>query len=264
MTPWTLRLIIANVVVYFLERTMPGLTSQLAFMPALVVYRPWTVVTYMFLHGSLGHIFFNMLALYFFGPRVEMRLGARRYLWLYFLSGISGAVLSFIAVLMALMPSFTAIIGASGAVFGVLVAFAYYWPRDQIYIWGVLPIEARWLVIITVAISLWFGITGGGGGIAHFAHLGGIGGAFLYLKWIQRMQGASARRFQRAAQPKIEDRRLANWRRVDPQAAHEVNRDELNRILDKINSRGLASLTPDERRFLASFVPPDDRIPPPT
>lgn len=256
MTPWTLRLIIANVIVYFVEQTMPGLASSLVFVPALALFRPWTVVTYMFLHANLGHIFFNMLALFFFGPRVEMRLGSGRFLWLYFLSGISGAVLSFFLAFNA------AILGASGAVFGVMLAFAYFWPRDHIYIWGVLPIEARWLVAITTALSLWSGFTGSRGGVADFAHLGGFAGAFLYLKWIERMQGA--RRFQRKVQPKVEDRRLANWRHVDPQSAHEVNREELNRILDKINARGLASLTADERRFLASFVPPDDRVPPKT
>ena len=258
MTPWTLRLIIANVIVFFLERTVPGLASSLVFVPALVLQRPWTIITYMFLHAGLAHIAFNMIALFFFGPRVESRLGSGRFLWLYFLSGISGAVLSFF------MAPGDAILGASGAIFGVMLAFAYYWPRDQIYIWGVLPIEARWLVAIATAMSLWSGFRGSRGGVADFAHLGGFAGAFLYLKWMERMQGASARRFQRAAQPKVEDRRLANWRRVDPQTAHEVNRDELNRVLDKINSRGLSSLTPDERRFLASFVPPDDRIPPPT
>lgn len=253
MTPWTLRLIIANVVVFFIEQTMPGLARNLVFVPAFVLLRPWTIVTYMFLHAGIGHIFFNMLALFFFGPRVEMRLGGRRYLWLYFLSGISGAVLSFF------MAPGAAVVGASGAVFGVMLAFAQFWPRDLIYIWGVLPIEARWLVLLTTAISLRFGFSGSGGGIAHFAHLGGFAGAFLYLRWIDRMQGS--KRFERKVQPKVEDRRLANWRSVDPRQAHEVNRDELNRILDKINARGLASLTPDERRFLASFVPPDDRLP---
>ncbi len=251
MTPWTLRLILANVAVFFLQQTVPGVTGMLMFVPALVLVRPWTIVAYMFLHGGLGHIFFNMLALFFFGPRVEARLGEGRFLWLYFLSGIAGALLSFAFAFDA------PIIGASGAVFGVMLAFAYFWPRDHIYIWGVLPIEARWLVVITTVLALWSGIGGSRGGVADFAHLGGFAGAFLYLKWLERTRGD--RRFKRAVQPRVEDRSLANWRKVNPQAVHEINREELNRILDKINARGLASLTAEERRFLSSFVPADDR-----
>ncbi len=253
MTPWTLRLIIANVVVFFVQMTAPGLTYSLAFVPAQVFTHPWTIVTYMFLHGGWAHIIFNMIGLYFFGPRVEMQLGGQRYLWLYFLSGISGAILSFF------LAPYAGVIGASGAIFGVTLAFAYFWPRAQIYVWGILPVEAWLLVTIFAALALFGGMGGSRGGIADFAHLGGFAGAFLYLKWLDHSRGA--KKFKRAAQPKVEDRSLANWRRVDPQRAHEVNRDELNRILDKINSRGLTSLTPDEKRFLASFVPPDDRLP---
>src|SRR4029079_11028565 len=100
--------------------------------------RPWTLVTYMFLHAGLGHIFWNMLGLYFFGPRVESRMGSQRFITLYFVSGIVGALFSVV-----LAPRF-AVLGASGAVLGVLMAFARFWPRERLYIWGVLPIDARW------------------------------------------------------------------------------------------------------------------------
>ena len=119
-----------------------------------------------------------MLALFFFGPRVEERLGARRFLTLYFLSGISGAALSFV-----FSPT-AAIIGASGAVFGVELAFARFWPRVPIYIWGVLPIEARWMIVGMTVLTL-YGASSGGGGIAHFAHLGGFLGAFIYLRFLE-------------------------------------------------------------------------------
>jgi membrane associated rhomboid family serine protease len=254
VTRWVKTLIIACIVVFFLQQTVPGLTDALLLVPAYALQRPWTLVTYMFLHAGFMHIFFNLLVLYFFGPRVEQRMGSERFIALYLISGVAGALLSF-------MTPHAGVLGASGAIYGVELAFAYFWPRDQIYIWGVLPIEARWLVVITVAMQLFF-IRQGGGGVAYFAHLGGFAGAFVYLKWLERNRGA--RKFKAATAPRVVDPRLENWRRVDPARVHEVNRDELNRILDKVSAQGLPSLTADERRFLASFVPPDDRVPPPT
>ena len=258
MTPWVKRLLIANVLVFFVQATeaMPQLTSALVLVPAYVLQRPWTIVTYMFLHGGYGHIIFNMIALFFFGPRVEARLGSSRFAILYFLSGITGALLS----LLPFTNPLAHIVGASGAVYGVMLAFAYYWPRDLIYIWGVLPIQAAWLVVITTLISLFGGFSGGGGGVAHFAHLGGYVGAYLYLRWIGH--GRTQFRQKAAAAPKTTDPQLANWRNVKAEGVHELTREELNRILDKINSQGLGSLTPDERRFLSNFVPADDRVPP--
>lgn len=261
MTPWVQRLLIANVIVYFLQQTVAGLTGQLAFVPALMLLRPWTIVTYMFLHGSFTHILFNMLALYFFGGRVEQRLGSRNFVTLYLVSGVAGALLSF-----TLQP-YASVIGASGALYGVLLAYARFWPRDQMMIWGIIPVEARWLVVIYTGLSL-MGAFGGGGsgsqGIAHFAHLGGFAGAFLYLLYLERQHGA--RRFQRtvaAAAPAPDA--LGRWQQVNRESVHSVNRDEVNRILDKISASGLKSLTPQERTFLSNFVPMDDRpkpIPP--
>ena len=91
MTPWVMRLIMANAAMFLLQLAGPeGLTQSLAFVPALALTRPWTIITYMFLHGGIGHIFFNMLSLFFFGPRLESRLGGRQFLVLYFVSGIWG------------------------------------------------------------------------------------------------------------------------------------------------------------------------------
>src|ERR1039458_8825902 len=151
MTRWVKNLLFANIGVFFVQQTMPGVTESMMFVPSLAFVRPWTVVTYMFLHGGFWHIALNMLGLYFFGPRVEQRLGSDRFLWLYFLSGISGAVLSYF-----LVPS--ALIGASAAVYGVVLAFARFWPTDKIYIYGIIPLEARWLVIITLAWAIYSGL----------------------------------------------------------------------------------------------------------
>ena len=96
-------------------------------------------------------------------------------------------------------------------------------------------------------------------GVANVAHLGGFAGALLYLLYLERRQGA--RRFKQAATPKVPETALGNWRNVDRGSIHAVNRDEVDRILDKISASGLASLTPQERQFLSNFVPPDDRKP---
>jgi hypothetical protein len=98
--------------------------------------------------------------------------------------------------------------------------------------------------------------------VADFAHLGGFGGGWLYLMWIERTQGT--RKFRSKTVAPVGRDVLANYKRVDLKSVHEVNRDEVNRILDKISSKGLSSLSPQERLFLSNFVPPDDRIPPPT
>jgi membrane associated rhomboid family serine protease len=255
MTRWVQRLLIANIGMYFVQMTMPGVTDALMFSPSLAFSRPWTFVTYMFLHGGLTHILFNMLGLYFFGPRVEQRLGAERFLWLYFLSGISGALLSFFLVPFSL-------IGASAAVYGVVLAFARFWPTDKIYIWGILPLEARWLVGITIVLAIYSGLSGSRGGVADYAHLGGYVGAYLYLRWLEETTGS--KRFRQRSVAATPDRQLSNWRQVDMKSVHELNRDEVNRILDKISASGLASLTPQERQFLSNFVPPDDRVSPPS
>ena len=255
MTPWVRRLIVANIIVFFLQQ-VAGVTQQLEFVPALFVVRPWTVVTYMFAHASITHILFNMIALYFFGPRVEERLGGRRFITLYGLSGIVGALVS------AIFAFDAPIIGASGAVFGVMVAFAMFWPTAQIYIFGILPLEARLALILMILYSLWSGFSQRHTGIADFAHLGGVAGGWLYLKWLGARAGT--KKFRSKAIPTVAKDNLLNWKRVDPKSVHEVNRDEVNRILDKISAKGLASLTAEERLFLSNFVPPDDRVPPPT
>jgi membrane associated rhomboid family serine protease len=254
VTPWVLRLIVANIVVYFLERTGTGVANMLAFVPSDVLRQPWTLVTYMFVHANTTHILFNMLALYFFGPRVEERLGSRRFITLYGISGISGAVLSMI------FAPYAPIVGASGAVFGIMLAFAKFWPTAQIYIMGILPLEARVAVFLMAAAALWSGIQGSRGGVADFAHLGGFVGGWLYLRWQDRASGAG--KFRSKTVAPIPRDVLTNYKRIDTGAIHAVNRDEVNRILDKISASGLSSLTAQEKLFLSNFVPPDDRVPP--
>lgn len=251
MSRWVLRLILANVALFFLEQQAPALMEHLVLVPAQAWREPWTIISYMFLHdpNGFGHIFFNMLALFFFGSRLENRLGGKSFLGLYFCSGIMGALLSL------LLAPHASIIGASGAVFGVMLGYAWFWPRDQILIWGIFPIEARWLIILTTAITLWSGFRGGGT-VAHFAHLGGFVGGYLFLRLQAKRSGME--RFRRAtlpSAPRLETTASAfeRWKKIRRDQLHEVNRDELDRILDKIGAAGIGSLTPGEREFLDRF-----------
>jgi membrane associated rhomboid family serine protease len=174
MTPWVTRLLIANVSMFLLSIGSPVVTKVLMFVPVYILSQPWTIITYMFLHGGFWHLAFNMLGLFFFGPRLEVTLGSQRFLLLYFISGICGGLLSFV------FAPHTPIIGASAAVFGVFYAFARYWPREQLYVWGVFPVQARWMVIGMTVLSLFGGFGGFEQGIAHFAHLGGFVGGFFF------------------------------------------------------------------------------------
>lgn len=247
MTPWVKRLLIANIGVYLLQQAYPELTSILAYSRAGVLTAPWTPITYMFVHGSIWHIFFNMLVLFFFGPRVEARLGGNRFITLYFVSGLTGALLSSYN---PVVP----IIGASGAIFGVELAYARYWPRDKIYIYGVLPIEARWLVVIMTGMSI-FGI--GGAGIAHLAHLGGFLGAAIYLYVIEHRRARTVKsgpvraEVRQAPAPRGDD--MKRWATIPRSELHEINRHEVDRLLDKISLKGIDSLTPAERAALDRF-----------
>jgi membrane associated rhomboid family serine protease len=254
VTPYVRILLFANIGVFFLQNTTDLVTAAMIFVPRLIIVRPWTIITYMFLHAGLMHLAFNMLGLFFFGPRVEERLGSRNFLTLYLISGISGAVLSLITA-----PS-SAVLGASAAVFGVMLAFAWFWPDMPIHIWGIIPIPARMLVIITTVLSLWSGLGGARSNVAHFAHLGGYLGAWLYLKWLDRKRQDFRKKATGA--PAVRELKFSKRPEVDLEKVHEVNREEVNRILDKISAHGMSSLTVQEKQFLSNFAPADDRTPP--
>ncbi|HXV85314.1 MAG TPA: rhomboid family intramembrane serine protease [Gemmatimonadales bacterium] len=247
MTPWVTRLLLANGAMFLLTAAFPVVAWALALVPGLLLVRPWTVVTYMFLHADPWHLLFNMLGLFFFGPRLESRLGSRKFLMLYLISGVAGALLS-------VFTPRAAIVGASGALFGVYYGFAHFWPRDRILVWGIIPVEARVLVIIMTVLALYGGMTGGGG-VAHLAHLGGFVGGFLYLRLSQRYSAAA--RFRALAQPSgragLGD--LARWRTIHADGMHPVNRAEYDRVMKKISDEGVSQLTPSERAFLDRFVP---------
>ncbi|HKI94583.1 MAG TPA: rhomboid family intramembrane serine protease [Gemmatimonadales bacterium] len=249
MTPWVTRLILANVAVFAVtEYFLPGSAIYLALIPSMMLQHPWTVFTYMFVHAGWMHILFNMIALYFFGPRLELRLGGGRFLALYFLSGLGGAALS-------LLTPDVAIVGASGAIMGVLVGYARYWPHDKIYLWAIVPIEARVLLILFVGFEILGGLGYVEPHVAHFAHLGGVAVGYLYLRWSEAHSPAA--RFKRQAAPVAPTPPSAaevdRWRRIRPDDLHPVNRAEYDRIRAKLDAAGPGGLTPAERAFLDRF-----------
>jgi len=252
MTPWVLRLIIANTVVLLVMKALPAvpLGYWLAFEPSHVLTRPWGAVTYMFVHGGFWHLLINMLMLFFFGPPLEDMWGGREFMKFYLIAGLGGAAFSFI------FAYNTAVIGASAAVLGVMLAFAMNWPDMPIYIWGILPIKAKWLITFLAVVNLMSATAGGNDGIAHFAHLGGLAAAFLYLKLDYRMGEEVNRLRKRVRRRGFSVATGAGATTAKPRPPKRTRKeedqllDEVDRVLDKISESGLSSLSDDERRIL--------------
>jgi membrane associated rhomboid family serine protease len=187
ITPAIKLLIAANVAAFVIAWFAPEIVLFLGLRVADVIgsLRLWQPVTYMFLHGGFGHILFNMLALWMFGVELERMWGTRFFLKYYFVCGLGAAattaVLSFLpfAVFDHLYTALT--VGASGAIYGILLAYGLYFPNRPIYIYFVFPVPAKYFVMIMGGISLLSSL-GGGGGVAHTAHLGGLVVGYLYLK----------------------------------------------------------------------------------
>jgi membrane associated rhomboid family serine protease len=187
LTPGIRMLIIANVAAFvamFIAKDM--MLLWLGLSPAAVLTQGWVwqPVTYMFLHSGIGHILFNMLALWMFGVEMERMWGTRYFLKYYFITGVGAAVTTLILAFVppfaqSLYPSLT--VGASGAIYGVLLAYALYFPNRPIYMYFIFPIPAKYFVMIIGAVSF-FSALGSGGGVAHTAHLGGLVVGYLYLK----------------------------------------------------------------------------------
>lgn len=259
MTPWVRRLLAANLLVYLLQVTVfvdPRFLATFGFAPLTALDHPWTFLTYQFLHAGLLHVAFNLLALLVFGPAVEERLGGGTFLAYYLGCGLGGAALSF--ALMLLVPVHV-MVGASAAVYGVMLAYAWFWPDDGIFVFPFPePIPVKWIVTFAVALSLTGALIARPGGVAHLAHLGGFGtgAAFLLLR-DRRLRGAS----RDAAPPQgvLVHPRPREGRAAEspprPPAATPPDRTqaEIDRLLDKISASGIESLTPAERRFLAEM-----------
>lgn len=179
MRSYSLYLLVATFIVFFLQLLVPNFTQQLALTPAHIMQQPWTLVTSIFLHGGFLHIFLNMFALLIFGPLLEARLGWKKFLVLYFLAGIAGNVAYAVTASNPLIPA----LGASGAVYGILGALAVLEPNMMIFMWFV-PMPMKYAVVVWVALNF-FG-TFGETNIAYWAHLAGL---FLGLGFAKYFSG---------------------------------------------------------------------------
>jgi membrane associated rhomboid family serine protease len=195
LSPAVRAILIANVIVFlvftlvtpFSERAMVGFLL-LAQTPSLAVGHAflWQFVTYMFLHANLFHLLGNMLVLWFFAPRLEYRWGTAAFLRFYFVVGVGAGLFHTAAAYLSGNPG-SPMLGASGAMYGIMLAYALYWPDDVVLLYFVFPIKIKYLMIFIGVFTFFASISGevaaaGGSNISHVTHLGGLIVAFLYLK----------------------------------------------------------------------------------
>jgi membrane associated rhomboid family serine protease len=193
LPPATRAIILINVAVYLLQQVTPDASISLfALWPLGPLFHPWQIVTYAFLHagdlshGNFAHLFFNMFALYMFGGALETYWGIRRFLAFYFASVVAAAGTQLL--MQALSHTGEPVIGASGGVFGLLLGFAWFFPRQRLMLlFPPIPMPAWLFVTLYGVVELVLGVTGSEANVAHFAHLGGmLGGAVMILIWRAR------------------------------------------------------------------------------
>ncbi len=267
--PSALRVILLlNVAIFVLQAVVAafgggalvsGLFNVFGFIPEwqITLLQPWRLVTYMFLHGSVLHVAFNMLWLWWMGRPVEQQLGPRNFLVIYFGSGIGGALINLV-----FSPFFAAnvTIGASGAVFGMMVAFAMLFPRIPIMLLFFPPIEARFLVAGLIAIDLLF--ISSADNVARIVHLGGALWGYILVKlywqgynydlWFELFrQRFKKKKVPGKSGPVSSGARNPRMKKVaDAEIVEEYSQDDLDRILDKISKSGYEALTAEEKRLL--------------
>lgn len=203
LPPVTRNLLIANVLVFALQLFLhdastlalsryfalwpmgPDVTGQVAGGEIISAgFRPWQLVTYAFMHGGYEHILFNMFGLYMFGGVIERTFGARNYTIYYFVCAIVAAVAQLIVLHYFSPEKFFPTVGASGALFGLLLAFGMLYPQERMFlIFLPIPVPAWLFVIGYAAVELVLGVTGTQAGVAHFAHLGGMVGGYVMIQY---------------------------------------------------------------------------------
>ena len=214
-----------------------GLTPTMVWQGAI-----WQLFTYMFLHGGLLHIGLNMLILWMFGRDIEYAWGSREFLKYYLICGVGAGIVTQIVLPTQAIPT----IGASGAIYGVLLAFGMTYPNRPIYLWFLVPIPAKYMVLMWGAFELIASRAGSGDSIAHWTHLGGLAVGFIYLKL-----GGRHFRFPRPFAF------LGRWRAK--RKAHKLQKkwddqrslmEAVDRVLDRINEVGYDQLTDEEKATL--------------
>ena len=215
-------LLITNVVTWLINMLVPAMTLKLGLSPKDVFtgFAIWQPFTYMFLHDTsgFGHILFNMLALWMFGTELERTWGTRFFTKYYLVTGVGAAATTLLLALVSPAIYYSLTVGASGAIYGLLMAWAMYFPHRTILFWGIFPIPARVFVLIMGAIAFLSSLGGPGSGIAHIAHLGGLVVGYLYLKslrvrpldelryrWLRWRMGRARSRFDVYSGGKAED-----------------------------------------------------------
>ena len=185
LPPATQALLLTNVAIYFLTQLLgPNMFSTFALWPLGHGFWPWQVVSYGFLHFDFNHLFFNMLGLWMFGGELEHVWGHKRFLVFYFASVIAAALTQLLVNY--LLGSGAPTVGASGGLFGLLLAFAMIFPNRIILLFFVIPMRAKWLVALYGILELYQGVYVMNSGVAHFAHLGGMAGGVLTIRYWRR------------------------------------------------------------------------------
>lgn len=220
-----------------------SLVSYAGLSPLMVAQGAvWQLVTYMFLHGNLFHLLFNMLGLWMFGRDLENDWGSREFLKYYFICGIGAGLVT----LLALWGHVSYTIGASGAIYGILLAFGMAYPNRYIFLWFLIPIKAKYFVILFGALAVFASLSSTSDGVAHITHLGGLAIGFVYLKFSDsRLRLPVPLAWLGKWRAKNKGRELR--RRWDE---HRELMEEVDRVLDRINQVGYEGLTPEERDVL--------------
>ena len=241
--------------------------EYLALWPLGTNFWPWQLFTYMFVHGGFWHLFFNMFALWMFGMELENTWGSRKFLIYYLVCGLGAGVANLLVA--PLVGQIAPTVGASGAVFGVLIAFGMLFPNRLIYLYFLLPVKAKYLVAGWIAIELFYGVTGTSDGIAHVAHLGGAAVGFLFVaidsdmiplrEWLIGFKGEGRPPFVgsnriRQTESRVKEATFheihTGLTRKRDDATSEVTQEIVDAILDKISKDGYQNLTEEEKRIL--------------
>jgi membrane associated rhomboid family serine protease len=237
-------------------------SEYLALWPIGTNFWPWQLLTYMFMHGGFWHLFFNMLALWMFGMELENTWGSRKFLLYYLVCGVGAGLTNLLVA--PLIGQSAPTVGASGAVFGVLIAFGMLFPDRPIYLYFLLPVKAKYFIAIYIGLELFYGVTGTSDGVAHFAHLGGAAVGFLYLlsdmnlipvrSWWTAIRGQRAGLWQGpsvTSKTEVREAKFYDIQTGRPMPDNpEVNQEVIDAILDKISKGGYQSLTDKEKKIL--------------
>lgn len=251
-------LLIINAIAFLIDMllNLSGIFGLYYFeSPAFHLYQP---ITYMFMHGGFTHIFFNMFALWMFGRMLEQVWGAKKFLIYYLVCGIGAAIIQEIGQFIGLINPMSMTIGASGAVYGILLAFGMTFPEEKLFVFPLpIPIKAKYFVLIYIIIELVEGF-GATDGVAHFAHLGGMFfGAMLFLYWRNKYKKPTNSKIKMeviydsySKDDKSGYSQTPNYEYSTSETTDTTDYKKIDAILDKIKKQGYECLTEEEKTIL--------------